>query len=276
MTINRFGLARDIPSHVKGRVRRRCGFGCVVCGNAIHTFEHFDPPFRDATEHRDEGITLLCGSHQLESSKGLLSRDSIRRANAHPCCLRRGYAAYVLDLGNERPRLVIGGSDVTNCGSGLAFNGQWVLRVREPDDHSTRWRLSARFFGADGASVCAIRDNELIVPAANYDVEQAARTLIVRRDSDVVLELELLPPATLAVNRYTIPTSSGVIFIGRRNVPDPFTPGESVRSVIAFEGNGGVQMFVDCAFSADLGLNFSVTGAGLIMQNQVISELEFN
>jgi hypothetical protein len=274
MTTNRFGLSRDIPSDVKRRVRRRCGFGCVVCGSAIHTFEHFDPPFRDATAHHEEGITLLCGSHQLESSKGLLSLESIREANANPCCHQRGYAAHVLDLGNERPRLLIGGSDVTDCGSGLAFNDCWLLRVREPEEHSKRWRLSARFSDRNGNLACEIRDNELILPARAFDIEQTARTLVVGREQDVVLELELLPPTTLAINRYVITTPSGVIFVGRRCVPDPFGSGESLRSVVAFEGHGGIQTFVDCAFKADVGLNLCVTDAGLVMKNQAVVEMD--
>jgi hypothetical protein len=168
MAKNQFGLTRDIPKDVKLRVRRRCGFGCVICGNAIVTYEHFDPPFREANTHRAEGITLLCGSHQLESSKGLLSADSIRRANATPCCLQRGYAGHVLDLGHrQRPKLLVGGSDVTDCGSGLAFNDQSILRVREPEDQSGRWRLSAKFLSNGGAVACEIRNNELIVPAMN-------------------------------------------------------------------------------------------------------------
>jgi len=254
-------------------VRRRCGFGCIVCGNAIVTYEHFDPPFREAKTHRAEGITLLCGSHQLESSKGLLSPDSIRRANAKPCCLQRGYAAHVLDLGDQRPKLLIGGSDVTDCGSGLAFNDRWVLRVREPEAHSYRWRLSAKFLSNGGDVVCEIRNNELIVPAEPFEIDQTARTLLVRQDQDVVLELELLPPATLAVNRYIVPTAFGVIFIGRRSIPDPLSSTESVKSVIEFHGkSGGRQTFVDCAFKADVGLNLCMTETALVMRNQAVRE----
>lgn len=273
MATNRFGLTRGIPKDVRRRVRRRCGFGCVICGNAIVTYEHFDPPFREAKTHRTEGITLLCGSHQLEASKGVLSRDSIRSANAKPYCHQRGYAAHVLDLGIQRPKLLIGGSDVTDCGSGLAFNDRWVLRVREPEAHSNRWRLSAKFLSNAGDLACEIRNNELIVPAVNFEIEQTARTLLVRHDQDIVLELELLPPATLAVNRYTIPTAFGVIFIGRRSLQDPLTSTESLKSVIDFQSNsGGGQTFVNCSFKADIGLNLCMTDTGLAMQNQPIGE----
>ena len=268
---NRHKLSRDIPSEIRKRVRRRCGFGCVICGNAIVTYEHFDPPFRDATAHRAEGITLLCGSHQLESSKGLLSLDSIASANAKPQCRERGYASHVLDLGNQRPQLFIGGSDVTNCGSGIAFNDSWLFRVREPEPHSRRWRLSARFFSSTGQVACEIRNNELIIPATDFEIEQSARTLLVRRDREIVVELELLPPAVLALNRYSMTVPDGTIFIGRRSLPDPFTNLESLKSVVEFQQHGGgKQTFVDCGFHADIGLNLCMTAAGLTMSNMLV------
>ena len=273
MAKNRYGLPRDIPKDVRKRVRRRCGFGCVVCGSAIVTYEHFDPPFRDAKTHRTEGITLLCGSHQLESSKGLLSPDSIRRANARPCCLQRGYAAHMLDLGDERPKLLVGGSDVTDCGSGLAFNDRWVLRLREPEAHSRRWRLSAKFLSSNGDVVCEIRNNEIMIPAKPFEIEQTARILVVRQDREVALELECLPPTTLALNRYVVPTPFGAILIGRRSISDPLSSVESVRSVIEFNNwSGGRQTFVDCAFKADIGLNLCMTETGLVMRNQSVGD----
>ena len=42
---NRFGLTRDIPEPVRRAVRQGTGFGCVICGAAIITYHHFDPPF---------------------------------------------------------------------------------------------------------------------------------------------------------------------------------------------------------------------------------------
>jgi hypothetical protein len=176
-----------------------------------------------------------------------------------------------LDLGNHRPRLLVGGSDVTDCGSGLAFNDNWVLRVRAPEPHSNRWRLSARFFSLAGQLACEIRNNELIVPAVNFEIEQFARTLLVRSEQDIVLELELLPPAVLAINRYSMTTSEGVIFIGRRSIPDPLTSIESLQSVIDFQHNGdGRQTLVDCSFRADVGLNLCISASGLVMRNQLV------
>ena len=65
----------------------------------------------------------------------------------------------------------------------------------------------------------------------------------------------------------------GVIFIGRRSIPDPLSSTESVKSVIEFQGkSGGRQTFVDCSFKADVGLNLCMTDSGLAIRNQAVAE----
>jgi len=60
--INIHGLSRTIPEGIKRQVRQECGFGCVVCGLAIATYEHIDPPFKTAKDHDPSKIAYLCGS----------------------------------------------------------------------------------------------------------------------------------------------------------------------------------------------------------------------
>lgn len=52
--INKYGLTRDIPASVKRAVRQRDGFGCVICGLGIYTYEHIDQPFKN-----DKNIVLM-------------------------------------------------------------------------------------------------------------------------------------------------------------------------------------------------------------------------
>jgi hypothetical protein len=266
---NRFGLTRAIPTDVRRRVRRHCGFGCVLCGDAVVTYEHFDPPFRDAKQHSASGITLLCGTHQVASSKGLLSPESIADANRRPYCHQRGHASHLLDLGRTKPVLTLGGSNVTDCGWGVSFQGQWMLRLREPEPHSRRWRLSARFVGQSGATLCEIRDNELVIPAASFEVEQVGSKLHVRSAGTDLLELEFFPPGGLAINQYRFHTPEGEVFIGKRRLPDPLAGTESDQSVLEFRhASGDMQTFVNCAFQGELGLDLSLKQGSLVIQNQ--------
>ena len=261
---NRFGLSRDIPSDVRKRVRRRCGFGCAICGNAIVTYEHFDPPFREARAHKSEGITLLCGTHQLESSKGLLSKETIARANANPICRERGYASHSLDLGSGRPMLVVGGTDFTQCGAGVAVDGKWLLQVNPPEPHSLRWRLSASFYSEAGELTCRIRDNELLIASAPFEIQQVGGKLTIKDESKVLLDLEVTPPRKISIDAYRIPLANGMIFIGKRSLTSPLTGITEAKGVIEFShSTGSCQTFVDCTFRSDTGINLVLSGAGL-------------
>jgi hypothetical protein len=216
-------------------------------------------------------ITLLCGSHQLESTKGLLSRESIAHFNAQPVCLQRGYASHPLDLGLRRPRVLVGGTNFTNCGTGIAFNGQWMFRVREPEPHSRRWRLSAVFPSPDGHFASMIRNNELILPAENLEIEQRAKSIVVRQDHGVVLELEFGPPDTVSVNQFVISNSEGRIFVGRRSLANPLSGVQESRSILEFQhDSGGTQTFVDCAFESNVGLHLCLENGGMVLRSMVI------
>src|SRR5436190_17564410 len=88
--MNAHGLSRDIPEPIKRAVRQRCGFGCIICGSAVVQYHHFSPEYADATEHRAEGITLLCGRcHDKVRQAG---PEEIERYNAAPFCKREGFA----------------------------------------------------------------------------------------------------------------------------------------------------------------------------------------
>ena len=42
---NKYGLGRYIESDTRRLIRKRCGFGCVICGIGFFDYEHFDPDF---------------------------------------------------------------------------------------------------------------------------------------------------------------------------------------------------------------------------------------
>jgi hypothetical protein len=81
---NRHGLSRDIPADVVRSVRRHDGFGCVVCGSAIYTYEQIDPEFADAEAHEADKIALLCATHHDMVTRGLLSKETIKSAKRNP------------------------------------------------------------------------------------------------------------------------------------------------------------------------------------------------
>ena len=81
---NKYGLGRYIESDTRRLIRKRCGFGCVICGIGFFDYEHFDPDFAEAKEHNPEGMTLLCMQCNQKRRRGTLSASTVKRHNEFP------------------------------------------------------------------------------------------------------------------------------------------------------------------------------------------------
>ena len=79
----------EIAHPMKREVRQRCGFGCVICGLRLYTYEHMEG-WRKVHRHVVSEITLLCDRHQRERTNGLLPLAAVRDANANPHNTRTG------------------------------------------------------------------------------------------------------------------------------------------------------------------------------------------
>lgn len=268
--INRHGLQRPPSPAVKKEIRQRCGFGCVICGAAIVTYEHFDPPFRDAQCHDPRGMTLLCGAHQLETSKGLLSKQTIAEANRDPFCKRVGYAKHLFDLGGKKPKIMMGGADVSDCGHRIAIDGETMLQILAPDSQSSRWRLSCRLVKQDGSVMCKIVENELVLMADNVDIQQQAARFSISSDNETILDLELHPPDALLLKTYCQITKNGRLVIGTEKIPDiahsmdhPDQPPKMInQTTLRLETGASSCSFLASRFVAPTGLNIKfVNGA---------------
>lgn len=80
---------RQIPASIKREVRKRCGFGCVICGFPIYDYEHMEEWSKFKRLVAEE-ITLLCSLHHREKTVGLLPRYIVKEANKQPYNLRTG------------------------------------------------------------------------------------------------------------------------------------------------------------------------------------------
>lgn len=96
---NRFGLTRSIPANVALSVRRRCGFGCVVCGSAVYEYDHFLPEFKDAKSHDPNGIVLLCPNHH-RAKGSLLSIGALKKCADMPYCKTNGFSHIPMEIDN--------------------------------------------------------------------------------------------------------------------------------------------------------------------------------
>ncbi len=72
--VNKHGLSRYIPQHIKRELRQRSRFGCVICRRGFYQYEHIDPPFEDAKTHVPDRMCCLCGSCHDAVTRGQLSK----------------------------------------------------------------------------------------------------------------------------------------------------------------------------------------------------------
>jgi len=198
---NAHGLARHIPEEVKRAIRRRCGFGCVVCGAALHEYHHFDPPFEEARLHRAEGIVLLCPTCHAHVTRGRWSNDKVVEANRSPFC-RSNPPHERLEF--AAPTLLLVGSILLNGrGDLLTIGGEPLIRVEPMEDGGLA--LSASILDENGEAVVRIEKNELVVCPPAWDVSMVGNKLrILRSRRECVLELLVHPPHCLHLTQLNL------------------------------------------------------------------------
>lgn len=199
---NKHGLTTRIPSEVARAVRRDCGYGCVICGAAFFQYEHFDPPFVDAKEHRPEGIALLCGACHDKKTKGIWSVDKVRAARKNPVTFRAGSARDAFDI--TAPFILrLGSSSFQNVSTIVKTKeGENWLSIESSEENVGPVRISADFFDVQGELSLKIEGNEWMPLSSQWDTEVVGRKIIVRRaPGEVALEIIAMPPNGLRLAR---------------------------------------------------------------------------
>lgn len=215
---NRLGLGRTIPSPVKREVRKRCGFGCVRCGFSLYDYEHFDPDFKDATEHNPDGITLLCMQCNQKRNRKVLSVETVRLANENPKCLEQGFANEAFDFGTEPIEIAFAGVTFKNCTHLIRVLGIPILSIASPENVGEPYQLSGRFADDCGEATLKIENNVWSAGADNWDVECEGPKITIRRGpGDIVLVLKSEPPKKLIVERLNM-EFEGMYFRGNKDL----------------------------------------------------------
>ncbi|WP_186251663.1 hypothetical protein [Burkholderia gladioli] len=199
---NKYGLSRYVPVDVRRVVRKRCGFGCVICGLAYYDFEHFDPDFSEAREHNPDGMTLLCSQCNQKRARGRLSVETVARANANPKCLEQGYSNEVFDFHSDPIEIRVGGAIFYNCWDLIVINNRPILSIRPPVGAGAPMRLSGVFCGANQKVSLKINSNEFELNSDNWDVDCTGGKITIESDeSGVSLVVRMLPPAGLVIEK---------------------------------------------------------------------------
>lgn len=164
-----------IPEAIKRAVRRRCGFGCVICGLPVFQYDHM-VEYSEVRAHEAENITLLCLAHHGEKSSKRLPRQRVFDANARPFNLSADLTGghplscfygneFSFGLGTNRFR----SANVDGSARGASFyiDGGPLLSARVEESEIL---VRAVFRDLDNKVVLIIRDNELKVAVGVWDV----------------------------------------------------------------------------------------------------------
>lgn len=195
-----------IPDPLKREVRQRCGFGCVICGLPLYTYEHI-LGYANVRRHVADELTLLCDQHQRESTNKLLPREYIIQANKDPYNQRKGISApYTLHY-NGPDCIVDIGSNVFSFrdeGYGtefvaLAIDDDFLISFRLDNGH---WLLNLNAFDKNDDLILQIIDNELTYSIIPWDIELVGHDLIIREaQQKILVDLLFEPPSRIKIQR---------------------------------------------------------------------------
>lgn len=203
--INQHGLARTIPADVALEVRRRCGFGCVVCGASVVDYEHIEPEFKDAKWHDPGAIALLCGGCHDNVTRRRWSKGKIKRALASPYCKSSKFSWGELDVGMEPPVIYLGTNLLWRCDVCIAIGPYPVFSVRPPEEIDGPFRVSATFLDEFGRPIFRIRDNLWEARSEVWDIKHKGPVTTVRgRSREACLQIRALPGIGLVVQRMNL------------------------------------------------------------------------
>lgn len=198
--------SRNIPLPIQREVRKRCGFGCVICGMPLYEYEHMEE-WAQVQRHVADEITLLCDQHHREKTGGLLPKQVVREANHNPYNLRQGISKrYDLYFSGREACIEIGGNSFTceDQGYGTAMapisvDGTPLIGLILADGH---FLLNVVIFDELNTPILHIKNNQLFYSVEPWDIQLVGTILIVREaHRKILVEIDFQPPNKVVINR---------------------------------------------------------------------------
>jgi hypothetical protein len=195
-----------IPEVVKREVRRRCGFGCVICGIPIYEYDHI-PGYAIVQRHESSEITLLCDKHHTEKTRRLLDIDTVVAANSNPYNLRRGVStSNLMHYTGDQCYVAVGSVLLTRTYQGPGTTCAAIMIDSVPMIAFTleagHLLLTLNAFDRDGRHILQIDRNHLAYSMHPWDITFSGDRLTIRSGHrDILLRLRFKVPHTIVVER---------------------------------------------------------------------------
>lgn len=198
--------SRNIPLPIQREVRKRCGFGCVVCGIPLYDYDHL-LGWANVQRHVANEITLLRDKHHREKTSGLLPRKDVIEANAKPFNFREGVSKpYDLHYSGSVCEVIIGSNSFTTEDKGegtavipLIIDGLGMLGFILSEGHLL---LNMAIFNESNKLILQISNNQLLYSLSPWDIQFVGRKLIIREATKkILIELEFKVPNQIIIKR---------------------------------------------------------------------------
>jgi hypothetical protein len=195
-----------IEPAMEREVRRRCGFGCIICGLPLYEYDHI-LGWANVQRHVAEEITLLCDMHHREKTNGLLPLEGVIAANQEPYNLRQGVSKpYDLHYSGTECETIIGSNKFTtrDLGDGtfsapLVIDGVPIVAFVLSDGHLL---LNLLLFDDDNNLVLQIERNELQYSVSPWDIKLRGRNLVIRAaERKILVDIVFEVPNRIVIRR---------------------------------------------------------------------------
>jgi hypothetical protein len=195
-----------IGAEIEREVRRRCGFGCVICGIPLYEYDHI-LGWANVRRHIADEITLLCNMHHHEKTVGLLPLDQVVDANREPFNLRTGISKpYDLHYSGNECETIIGSNRFTTRDPGggtisvaLVIDGVPIVGFVLSDGHLL---LNLNLFDNYNNLVVRINQNELVYSTSPWDIRLSGRNLLIRAaERRILVDILFEAPNRIVIRR---------------------------------------------------------------------------
>jgi hypothetical protein len=165
-------------------------------------YEHFDPLFKDLkTEHRADGITLLCGTHHHMKTSGMLPQENLPYLNANPYSKRVRAVKNQFFIGHP-PFTVELGTTQFICDEIIVVDDDVLIGFEPPEDPGGPLRLNARLYDEAGQDLLVINRNEWVAGNDHFDLTASKKELIIKKKrGDILLRIRVVSGRHLSIDR---------------------------------------------------------------------------
>lgn len=187
-------------------VRQWCGFGCVICGCPLYTYEHM-VDFAENPVHERDNLTLLCDLHQREKTNKLLPRADVQAANKDPFNRARGVThPYGLHFSGGRCEMLLGGNRFLSEGQRLVpllVNNEEPIAFEFTGDGHLKLHASIR--DRSGEIALLVVANEIVMAATAWDITFIGTRLTLRHGpGDFQFEASFQAPDRIDITRLDV------------------------------------------------------------------------